>query len=322
MIEDILLPYISGRFREEPHYRLGHIRIVNPLPGTAILGLHIPDMKKIAKELSARDDRMEILHGLETASIEGSSKGGISRLAQMRKPQCTVVHEDFRIKRNAESTLLSCPHALYYEETVIWGLMLDNMKIPLDERLGLFGKFIPNIDNWAVCDTVCCAAKWAGHKGTDKNRLWDFLGNLRDSDREFEVRFATIMTMCYFLEPKWLPGVFKETDRIDFGRIRSKYIPIAEKKSLQSNRYAKAAEPKTVPCGYGYCLSGSRTGTVPGQSPYYVRMGVAWLLATALAKFPEQTREYVRTCNLPDDVVRLYVRKAKESFRTRDTDPL
>ena len=111
MIEDILLPYISGRFREEPHYRLGHIRIVNPLPGTAILGLHIPDMKKIAKELSARDDRMEILHGLETASIEGSSKGGISRLAQMRKPQCTVVHEDFRIKRNAESALWDRPHS-------------------------------------------------------------------------------------------------------------------------------------------------------------------------------------------------------------------
>ena len=38
---------------------------------------------------------------------EGNSKGGISRLAKMRKPLCTVVHEDFRIKRNAESTLLS-----------------------------------------------------------------------------------------------------------------------------------------------------------------------------------------------------------------------
>ena len=267
---------------------------MNPLQGTAILGLHIPDMKKIAKELSARDDRMEILHGLETASLENGSKGGIS----------------------------SRPPALYYEETVIWGLMLDYMKIPLDERLDLFGKFIPNIDNWAVCDTVCCAAKWAGNRGTDKKRLWDFLGKLRDSDREFEVRFATIMTMCYFLEPEWLPGVFKETDRIDFGRIRSEYIPLAEKKSLQANRYAKAAEPETVPCGYGYCLSGSRTGTVPGQSPYYVRMGVAWLLATALAKFPGQTREYVRSCNLPDDVIKLYVRKAKESFRTRDTAPL
>ena len=28
----------------------------------------------------------------------------------MRKPQCTVVHEDFRFKRNEESTLLSRPH--------------------------------------------------------------------------------------------------------------------------------------------------------------------------------------------------------------------
>ena len=277
MIEDILLPYISGRFREEPHYRLGHIRIVNPLQGTA--------MKKVAKALSARDDRMEILHGLETASMEGE-------------------------------------FALYYEETVIWGLMLDYMKIPLDERLGLFGKFIPNIDNWAVCDTVCCAARWAGHRRTDKNRLWDFLGNLRESDREFEVRFATVMTMCWFLEPEWLPGVFKETDRINFSRIRSEYIPLAEKKNNPESRHIKTAGPETVPYGYGYCLSGTKAGTVPGQSPYYVRMGVAWLLATALAKFPEQTREYVRSCNLPDDVVRLYVRKAKESFRTRNTAPL
>ena len=38
-----------------------------------------------------------------------AKKGGISRLAKMRKPQCTGVHEDFRIKRNAEITLLGRP---------------------------------------------------------------------------------------------------------------------------------------------------------------------------------------------------------------------
>ena len=36
---------------------------------------------------------------------EGDSKGGISRLMKVRKPQCTDVHDDFRIKRNEESTL-------------------------------------------------------------------------------------------------------------------------------------------------------------------------------------------------------------------------
>ena len=40
---------------------------------------------------------------------EDDPTGGISRLAKMRKPQCTGVHEDFRIKRNAEITLLRHP---------------------------------------------------------------------------------------------------------------------------------------------------------------------------------------------------------------------
>jgi hypothetical protein len=46
-------------------------------------------------------------------------------------------------------------------------------------------------------------------------------------------------------------------------------------------------------------------------------MGVAWLLATALANFPERTRAYVRASHLPEDVIKLYVRKARESFKTR-----
>ena len=56
--------------------------------------------------------------------------------------------------------------------------------------------------------------------------------------------------------------------------------------------------------------------------PYYVRMAVAWLLATGLAKIPEMTRAYVSSCRLPEDVIRLYKRKARESFKTRDVNPL
>ena len=59
-----------------------------------------------------------------------------------------------------------------------------------------------------------------------------------------------------------------------------------------------------------------------GERPYYVRMAVAWLLASALAKIPEMTRSYVNSCRLPEDVIRLYKRKARESFKTRDVNPL
>ena len=35
----------------------------------------------------------------------------------MRKPQCTVVHEDFRIERNAEITLFSHPSSVFLRKT-------------------------------------------------------------------------------------------------------------------------------------------------------------------------------------------------------------
>ena len=66
----------------------------------------------------------------------------------------------------------------------------------------------------------------------------------------------------------------------------------------------------------------AQQGTVQGAEPYYVRMGVAWLLATALAKFPDQTRAFVRSSNLPEDVVKLYIRKTRESLRTRTVKTL
>ena len=53
-----------------------------------------------------------------------------------------------------------------------------------------------------------------------------------------------------------------------------------------------------------------------------MRMALAWLLATALAKIPDQVRTYVRKSSLPEDVIRLYVRKSRESFRTRNVDAI
>lgn len=276
MIEDILTPYISPRFASEEKYRLGHIRVINPLPGQKVLGLHIPDMKKIAAGLAASENRDRILRSIELAAADG-------------KP-------------------------LTHEEKTVWGLILDNMKVPLEERLERFGKFVPAIDNWAICDTVCGGAKWAKKRtagksaainGKDSSRqdthrnakytdndtrrkIWEWLGKYYRSDREFEVRFAIVMSMCHFLEREWLPRIFNAMEALDFDSIRSDY-------------------PETA---------------VKGASPYYVRMGTAWLLATALAKYPEETRDFVNRSTLPENVIRLYKRKARESFRTRNVPPL
>ena len=152
----------------------------------------------------------------------------------------------------------------------------------------------PLLDEIAEADGLVLGSPIYFGEVTGKMRA--FLEQWFDSEREFEVRFVVVVAMCYFLNEDWLGRVFARLNSLNFDHIKSKYKTVKGK-------------PKVA-----------QQGTVQGTEPYYVRMGVAWLLATALAKFPDQTRAFVRSSNLPADVIKLYIRKARESFRTRTVE--
>jgi hypothetical protein len=147
-----------------------------------------------------------------------------------------------------------------------------------------------------VCDSVCAGAKWA-RPGDSLTKA--FILELLASDREFEVRFGLILYMSQMMEESSLQEIFKIMERLDLERIRSDY------------RQGKVSKDSEDLC----------PGLVAGRPPYYVRMAMAWLMATALAKYPDLTRSLISRSSLPEDVLRLYVRKARESFRTRDISP-
>ena len=256
MIEHLLTPLVSKRFLEDERYRNGHLRVINALSDTKILGVHIPELKKLVKDLSKRADAEQLLTSFELE-----------------------FHKD----------------ALCFEEKIVWGLLINALKAPETQKYAYLRAFIPAIDNWAVCDTICCNIKWI----IDKNTLWEFLQPYFDSDKEFKVRFAVVMSMIFFLDEESFPKVAAKRDSIDFSIIKSEFMSPKEANGAEKVR-----------------------GVAKGERPYYVRMAVAWLLATALAKLPEQTRKYVNDCRLPEDVIRLYKRKARESFKTRDVNPL
>ena len=268
MIDHLLQPLVCERFLTDARYREGHLRVVNALPKRRVVGLHSPEIKQLAKRLSRE--------GGEVVMPDGTHR------------MCANGAEVIRAFEAVPS------ESLCYEETVIWGYLINLEKSSLDERLVMLGRYVPIMDNWAVCDSYCAHAKWMAR--ADKEALWAFLEHWFDSEHEFEVRFAVVVAMCYFLNKEWLDKVFERINRLDFGRIESKYKSVKGK-------------PKVA-----------QQGTVQGAEPYYVRMGVAWLLATALAKFPDATRAFVRSSKLPADVIKLYIRKARESFRTRTVE--
>ena len=270
MISYLLHPLICERFLTDSRYREGHLRVVNALPERRVMGLHSPEIKAVAKQLSREGGEVIMPDGTRRICANGAE-----------------------VIRAFEAVQNEC---LCYEEIVIWGYLINLEKCSSEERLAMLGRYVTVMDNWAVCDSYCAHAKWMAR--ADKEALWAFLEHWFDSESEFDVRFAVVVAMCYFLNEEWLDKVFVRINMLDFECIKSKYKTVKGK-------------PKVA-----------QQGTVQGVEPYYVRMGVAWLLATSLAKFPDQTRAFVRSSNLPEDVVKLYIRKARESFRTRTVKTL
>lgn len=284
MIEDMLSGLVPEKFIMDERYRTGHVRIINALPGRRIMGVHIPEMTALADELVRREDALSMIEAFVRAAEEEFATGR----------RDILTHEEMMVWGMMINRLKPSCLALPEAERLVGSLKVSqpvsrtdlNDRL-LDLQLELMRQYVPHIDNWAVCDHVSSAAKWFA-KAVSRNasagelaeRLWRFLCGYFASNREFEVRFAVVMSMCHFMNEEYLPRIFFRFDALDFGKIQSEY-----------------------------------------QSPYYVRMGVAWCLATALAKFPDETRAYLRHSRLPQDVIRLYVRKARESFRTRDISP-
>ena len=255
MIEHLLTPLVSSRFLEDERYRTGHLRVINPLSDTRVMGVHIPKLKTLASSLSKSVDALDILSAFEAENLAGN---------------------------------------LCFEEKIVWGLLINALKVSEKQKLALLESFIPVMDNWAVCDTICCNIKWV----KDKKGFWEYLQPYFESDKEFEVRFAIVMSMICFLDKEYFPQVTERIEKLDFKNIHSEFM-----------------SPKEV------TESSIVRGVAKGERPYYVRMAVAWLLATALYKLPDATRSYVNSSKLPSDVLKLYVRKSKESFRTKNVSP-
>lgn len=91
----------------------------------------------------------------------------------------------------------------YYEERMIKGFMIGYEKCPLEKHLSDLKDFIPLIDNWAVCDCVCSTLKF-----TEKNReqVWEFLLPYLNGS-EYEVRFAVVMMIDYYLVDEYINRV-------------------------------------------------------------------------------------------------------------------
>ena len=122
----------------------------------------------------------------------------------------------------------------YYEETMLEGFVIGYAKMELEERFKLLTTFVPKIDNWAVCDCSCSTFKFVQK---NKKEMWEFIKIYLNSSKEFELRFAVIIILDYYLKM-----AIAWTLQVAYVKYKEKTIKYLENNKLDNFTHNKAIQ--------------------------------------------------------------------------------
>ena len=113
------------------------------------------------------------------------------------------------IKKEDWRTFVESTDTIYYEETMLQGMIIGLAKMELEEQMKYVTMFIPRIDNWAVCDIFCSELKTSVKKG--KENVWQFIQPYLKSSKEFEIRFGIVM-LFHYVDDAHIDSLLKYAD--------------------------------------------------------------------------------------------------------------
>lgn len=146
------------------------------------------DLQPLLCELEAHaDEHYRCFNESLTPGVENRSIG--VRMPALRAMVRTILRED------PEGFLDASLNSDVHELCLLHAIVLAQYKCPFEDRIARLAAFVPTIDNWAVCDTLCNDLK---PRPEQLDALLDFIRRCLNSGREFEVRFGCVMLMLYY----------------------------------------------------------------------------------------------------------------------------
>lgn len=98
-----------------------------------------------------------------------------------------------------------------YEEILLQGMVIGLSKMKVEELKYYLDKFIPKIDNWATCDITVAGLKLTKRY---KEEMWEYINKYLESSKEFELRFAIVMMLDFYIIDGYIDKVLKLLDNV------------------------------------------------------------------------------------------------------------
>lgn len=122
----------------------------------------------------------------------------------VRSPETKRIAKE--IAKGDAMGFLSVSGDTYYEELLIQGFVIAFLKRPLADKRIWIDRFIPKIDNWAVCDSFCAALK---PKRGEETELFSLCLDYLQKSGEYERRAAIVLLMDHLVNEAYIDRIFE-----------------------------------------------------------------------------------------------------------------
>ena len=126
------------------------------------------------------------------------------RIPALRKLAQEIAKTDYRayLEEAEEKIRADSIH----EEIMLRGLVIGYGKMDLTERRKYLDGFVPEIGNWAVCDSCVTSYKFMRK---DPDYWFDYLKKYQKSDEEFRLRFMIVAMMSHFVDESHIDEILR-----------------------------------------------------------------------------------------------------------------
>lgn len=110
-------------------------------------------------------------------------------------------------------SFLKFPKDNYYEESMLYGIVVCNIKTKnYEDFCTLFDSFVEKINNWAVCDS--CSGKSIDFKKY-KDEYFSYIEKYLNSNNPWAIRYGLITMFEYKKDKNYLPMILDRLKTID-----------------------------------------------------------------------------------------------------------
>lgn len=144
------------------------------------------------KLLELKDEKYADFQGKLTPTVPREKIIGV------RVPLARSLAKKYAGTEEAQRFIEDLPHD-YYDENMLHGLLISDIK-DYDLCIREVDRFLPYVDNWAVCD-IMSPKVFKKHKTELLEKIYEWSG----SDEIYKCRFGIVMLMRYFLDEDFKP---------------------------------------------------------------------------------------------------------------------